>query len=220
MLLPSTGISGLSFDPFLRDVHGADLIYETEAIFRALATLRRHDVLVAYRERVDVGRLDHLQGLRVPGRCPIEVGDSISLSERRGDRHVGVRAAVADVVWCESGTAIRLETPAFAVFSPGRRHFRVSGALGAQQVVLEVGGRRLTCTPRDISISGLGLDLAQFEDLSVGDRALVNLHFEEERVSVHATVRRCALGGDGVRVGLEFDRQDPRIASRLEEAMT
>ena len=219
MLLPSTGISGLSFDPFLRDIHGADVVHATEGIFRAITALRRHDIVVAYRERVDQGWLEGPFSLRLSGRCPLRVGDEVSLSLTQGRRHVGVRTSVADVVCTDNGTAVRLSQPSFAVFAPGRRHMRVKGSLGAKLVV-DLGGRRMPARGLDISIGGIGLILDDYLEVEVGDRAHIYFDFHEERVCLPATVRRTILGSDGPGLGLEFDHHDPRIARRLEESMS
>jgi hypothetical protein len=192
------------FDPFLRDVRGAEVLRAPGDLSRAVARLVGREVLVAGDGgRVEVARLVGPLTLRFEVPCPFAEGEAVALTDHRGLRYTGVRTTISSVFMAEGAPTARLRVPSIAVFYPGRRDVRLEGDLGAR-IELDHDGVRTPARALDISMGGIGVQIDVADGFVTGQVFTVCLDFGDGELQLPARVRSAVVDGDAIRLGVEF----------------
>lgn len=207
------------FDPFLRQVEGAEQVTDTDSIRRAVGSMVGREVMLA----TDAGELVVASGLeplafRVADEVELTIGQAVALTDHRDVQFVGFRAVIGAIQRDEDGRVVRLFVPREAVFFPGRRHVRIDGALGAD-VVLEWEDQVTVARGVDVSMGGIGVRTDVRDGFCIGQIFTVHLHFGDRSLSLPARVRTAVVLGEDVRLGLEFAARHEEFERRIRAAL-
>lgn len=219
MSLAARAPSPLPFDPFLRELEGAERVADLDGIRRAVDSMLGREVMLATDDgEVVVGRCHEPLCVRVPGDVPVEIGQTVSVTDHRDVQYVAFRAVVG-AIQQEAGVRIlRLFVPREAFFYPGRRHVRIDGVLGAD-LILEFDDQLTVARGVDVSMGGIGVRVAASDGFVIGKIFTVHMHFSDGPVSLPARVRTAVVAGDDVRLGLEFAARSEALERRVRSAL-
>ncbi len=201
------------FDPFLRELEGAEVATDTASMERALRFLTAKELVVASGDgRLEVGFLQDPRHLEFQ-RCPFFPGSDLALSDHQGIHYVGVRVRAAH----QLGEVLFLEPPQMAVFFPGRRQLRLDGALGAQ-AILECENELIPARAIDLSMGGMGLRIALGE-YQIAQELIIHLQIREQSFSLPAQIRNVRRDEEEIRLGLQFGIHSEALSSMIREAV-
>ncbi len=220
MTLPARPVSPLPFDPFLREVEGAERVTDLDGVRRAVSTLLGREVMVGTDgAELLIARCIEPLTLRMEQLADIRPGTTVAVSDHRGVQFVGFRAAVGSVVHEAGATLLRLFVPSEAYFYPGRRYVRIDGAMGAD-VVLEYDDQIMPARTMDVSMGGIGLRIPASDGFVIGQVFIVHLNFSDATLSLSARVRTAVVEGEEVRLGLEFAARSPMLEERIRSVLS
>jgi hypothetical protein len=211
--------NAVPFDPFLREVTGAEVVTDLDSIRRAVARMVGREIMLA----TDDGDLIVARGIealtvRIEDDVDLVVGQTIALTDHRDVQFVGFKATIGALQREVDHRIVRLFVPREAVFYPGRKHVRIDGTLGAD-VVLEFDDQVTVARGVDVSMGGIGVRTDAQDGFVIGQVFTVHMHFGDRSLSLPARVRTAVVLGEDVRLGLEFAARNEEFERRVRGAL-